>query len=165
MVKVVVDSQFGKLYFTIRHGSKRIGQIVENPHVLDGVARCNLYRIAGFRLDTTCIVWQDMIQMGWLLAGWKSLAKVQIDYRLRYAHMRTRTAHSVRGCLLAAIMILELRLQDAYISVICKTSMHVIFKWSAASSLAGVLVGRAKRGCFVHTWILCGTCVVIMHGS
>jgi len=40
-----------------------------------------------------------------------------------------------------------------------KTPMHVLFKWSAASSLAGVLVGHAKRGSFVHTWILCGTCV------
>jgi hypothetical protein len=31
----------------------------------------------------------------------------------------------VRGCLLAAIMILELWLQDAYISTICITPMHV----------------------------------------
>jgi len=63
-------------------------------------------------------------------------------------------------------MILDYKLQDAYISGICKTPMHVLFKWSAASSLVGVLVGRAKCGNFVHTWILCGTCVIRnMHGS
>jgi hypothetical protein len=35
-----------------------------------------------------------------------------------------------------------------------------LIKWSATCSLAGVHVGRPKRGSFVHTWILCGTCVV-----
>jgi hypothetical protein len=49
--------------------------------------------------------------------------------------------------------------------VICITPMHVLFKWSATCSLAGVYVGRAKQGCFVHTWILCGTDVLIVRGS
>ena len=54
---------------------------------------------------------------------------------------------------------------DAYISTICKTPMHVTFKWSAICPLAGVHIGRAKSGYFVHTGIFCGTCVVITHGS
>jgi len=54
----------------------------------------------------------------------------------------------VRGCLLTAITIVELWLRNAYISEICITPMHIIFNWSATCSLAGVHVGRAKRGCF-----------------
>jgi len=36
-----------------------------------------------------------------------------------------REGGDVRGCLLAAIMILDCWLQDAYISSICITPMHV----------------------------------------
>jgi hypothetical protein len=36
-----------------------------------------------------------------------------------------REGGDVRGCSLAAIMILELWLQDAYISTICRIPLHV----------------------------------------
>jgi hypothetical protein len=71
----------------------------------------------------------------------------------------------VRGCLLAAIMILHYSYKMHTYPEICITLMHVLFKWSATCSSAGVHVGRAKRGCFVHTWILCRTDVVITAGS
>jgi hypothetical protein len=70
-IKVIVDSQPGKLWSAIRHGSASIWHMVENHGVLDGLARCNLYRIVGFWMHITWIDCQKTIQMGWLSAGWK----------------------------------------------------------------------------------------------
>jgi hypothetical protein len=82
-----------------------------------------------------------------------------------YAASQAPNAAAVRGCPLAAIMILGYSYEMHTYPVICITHMHVLFKWSATCSLAGVQEGRAKQGCFVHTWILCGTDVVITSGS
>jgi hypothetical protein len=57
-----------------------------------------------------------------------------------------REGGDVRGYLLAAIMILDLCSQDAYISTICITPRHVPLKWSATCPLAEVHVGCTKRG-------------------
>jgi hypothetical protein len=75
------------------------------------------------------------------------------------------STHDVRGCLLAAKMILGYSYEMHTYPVICITPMHVLLKWSATCSLAGVHVGRAKQGRFVHTWILCNTDLVITSGS
>jgi hypothetical protein len=62
-------------------------------------------------------------------------------------------------------MILGISYEMHTYPVICITPMHVLFKWSATCSLAGVHVGRVEQGCFVHTRILCRTDVVITSGS
>ena len=56
-------------------------------------------------------------------------------------------------------------IQDAYIYSICITPMHVNIQVVSNMLQGRVHVGRAKCEYFVHTRILCVTCVVITHGS
>jgi len=76
-----------------------------------------------------------------------------------------REGGDVRGCLLAAIMILDLKVTRRIHICDMHNTYARTFKWSTTCSLAGVHVGRAKHGCFVHFWILCGTCAVTAHSS
>jgi hypothetical protein len=72
---------------------------------------------------------------------------------------------AVRGHVFVVINGTWLWLQDAYISTIYITPMHVLFKWSVISYLVGVHTSRAKYRYFIHTRILCGTCMVVIHSS
>jgi len=56
-------------------------------------------------------------------------------------------------------------IQDAYIYSICITPMHVNIQVVSNMLQGGVHVGRAKCEYFVHSRILCGTCVIITQGG
>ena len=86
------------------------------------------------------------------------------------------TKYIVRGCPLTAIKILEFWILDAYISTICITPMHGLFKWLVICSSVGVYISRAKKwigsycnnlainstdgSSFIHSRILCRICML-----
>jgi len=139
----------------------RSRQMLEHSRIITSY-RWVICRGTCFHSGSQCSIWPAprVRLMTWVFFRCVSFRCVSFRCVLLYS-----MCVGVRGCLLAAIMILDLKVTRCIHICDMHNAYARTIKWSATCSLAGVHVGRTERECSVHTWILCGTCAVTAHGS